>query len=557
MDMQGRVLGLLTMKAQYTPNLGFAMPVGALKKLIEKPNPVPMDRWLTIGALDSAEWTPLLGANWRQRSGRITVKQPGSGFGGRSLCLSSAELPELPYEIAVTVRLDDEAGAAGLLFHSDGGDRHYGFYPTGARMRLTRFDGPDVLNWTILTTKFTPHYRPGEWNTLKVRFEAERFLCYVNDELVVESADRGLTAGKVGLAKFRNTEAEYKNFRIAKEIPKTKVAPQIVARIEKVVGDVNLEGPPAKATVEALLPEGSTSLSVLRARAKKLEQQAAQLRKLALEVHQRATIVQLVKSLDLAEEKVDLLHAALLVAKLDNDELDPAPYQAEVDRMARAINQSIPPEADEAKRLEALNKFLFADRGFHGSRTDYYNKSNSYLNEVIDDREGLPISLSVLYIELARRIGLHVVGVGLPGHFIVRHEPKQGDQQLVDPYDRGKLLSREDAGAILQTFRETPLADEHLKTATAREIIVRILSNLMELARQNEDAEEMLRYVEAVTELTPEEAQTRWIRAVLRFQTKRRDGAIEDCDWLLEHRPAGMNLERVEELRRILDLPRE
>ena len=123
------------------------------------------------------------------------------------------------------MRLDDEAGAAGLVFHADGGDKHYGFYPTGGQLRLTRFDGPDVFSWKILKDQRSPHYRPGEWNTLKVRVEKERILCYVNDQLVIESADTGLPAGKVGLAKFRDTRAEFKHFQLARQIPLAALPP--------------------------------------------------------------------------------------------------------------------------------------------------------------------------------------------------------------------------------------------------------------------------------------------------------------------------------------------
>ena len=116
LDRQGRVLGLLTLKSARTDNLGFAMPVNELKKLIEKPNPVPMSRWLTIGVLNPRVWKPLMGAQWSQRAGVVNVEQPGDGFGGRALCLWMAEKPGAPFEAEVTVRLDDEAGAAGLIF---------------------------------------------------------------------------------------------------------------------------------------------------------------------------------------------------------------------------------------------------------------------------------------------------------------------------------------------------------------------------------------------------------------------------------------------------------
>ena len=149
LDRQGKVHGILTMKSLITPFLGFAVGVDQLQPLIDRPNPISIDRWLTIGTLDAKEWTTLGGARWRQRAGRIAVEGVGTGFGGRSLCLAGAAPPPLPYDLAVWVKLDDEAGAAGLVFGADGGDRHYGFYPTAGKLRLTRFDGPDVLSWKI------------------------------------------------------------------------------------------------------------------------------------------------------------------------------------------------------------------------------------------------------------------------------------------------------------------------------------------------------------------------------------------------------------------------
>src|SRR5262249_51447336 len=151
-----------------------AVAVSDLKTLTGKPNPVPLERWLTIGAIDRGQWEPLFGARWQQRAGRILVDGPGSGFGGRSLLLAQGEPPPLPYELAVTVKLDDEAGAAGLVFHSDGGQRHYGFYPSNGRLRLSRFEGPDVFSWHVLAEKPSEHYRPGEWNCIKVRIETDR-----------------------------------------------------------------------------------------------------------------------------------------------------------------------------------------------------------------------------------------------------------------------------------------------------------------------------------------------------------------------------------------------
>ena len=113
------------------------------------------------------------------------------------------------------VKLDDEEGAAGLVFAADGGDRHYGFYPTAGKLRLTRFDGPDVLSWKILEEADSPDYLPGAWNHLRVRRTADGFACFLNDAKVFESTDKGLGEGKVGLAKFRDTYFVANNMVVA------------------------------------------------------------------------------------------------------------------------------------------------------------------------------------------------------------------------------------------------------------------------------------------------------------------------------------------------------
>ena len=108
------------------------------------------------------------------------------------------------------------------------------------------------------------------------------------------------------------------------------------------------------------------------------------------------------------DEDIDLIRAGLIIAKLDNRDIDIEAYLGEVERMARAISKPLDKKATREEKLKRLGAFLFEEAGFHGSRGDYYNKSNSYLNEVLDDREGIPITLSVIYLELADRIGINV-----------------------------------------------------------------------------------------------------------------------------------------------------
>src|SRR5690606_35887830 len=236
-----------------------------------------------------------------------------------------------------------------------------------------------------------------------------------------------------------------------------------------------------------------------------------------------------------------------------NDELDVEAYEKQVDRMAREIAATFPADADETAKIDVLNKALFEERGSHGSHGDYDNRSNSYLNEVLDDREGLPITLSVLYIELARRLDLNVVGIGLPGHFVVQHRPEKGEPQLIDVFEGGVKMSREDAERKVLGTSGRPLREEHLTPVSKRQIITRMLHNLMGLAQESEDIPGMLRYVETIVAVNPEAAQERWFRAVLRFQTGEHHGAADDVDWLLERNPEGIDLGRVREFSRLLN----
>ena len=553
LDLQGRVRGIITMKSLVTNNLGFAVMVNALKPLLEKPNPVSMDRWLTIGTLDAKEWTPLFGARWRQRSGKILVDGLGRGFGGRSLCLSETPVPEVPYEIQAQVKLGDESGAAGLVFHSDGGDQHYGYYPSAGKLRFSRFDGPDVFAWNVMQEKPSPAYRKGEWNLLKVRVEKDRMICFVNDERVFESSDTRLTGGKVGLAKFRETSAEFKAFQVGKDLPRITPDPAEADVIRKLVADIAPTGGLAPKIVQELVPKGDTAISVIRQQARRLELQALQLKRLADVVHEQRGRSELVQLMQRKEDEIDLFRAVLLIAWMDNGDLDMNSSQQQLDRMARQLMELVPKDATPEIKRQTLNKFLFEDNGFHGSRGDYYNKSNSYINEVLDDREGLPITLAVLYLELGRRIGLDVVGIGLPSHFVVEQIPPTQPRQFIDVFEQGKILTRGDAEELVKKNTDRPLQESELEPVTKKKIVSRIVQNLLGLARDAEDAPAMLRYIETLVELDPTSAQQRWLRAVFRFELGMLEDAIVDTGWLLQTNPEGVDLGRVKELQQLIE----
>jgi regulator of sirC expression with transglutaminase-like and TPR domain len=552
LDFEGKVIGIVTLKSLVTANLGFAVPVNALKHLADRPNPIALEQWLTIGALDKSEWKTVYGARWRQRAGRIHADGAGTGFGGRTLCLSQRKPPDFAYEVTVTVKLDDEAGAAGLIFGGDSGDKHYGFYPTGGKLRLTRFDGPDVFSWKILHDQKSPAYRPGDWNNIKVRIEKDKFTCSVNEVQITQLQNPDYYGTTLGLAKFRDTIAEFKRFQAAPKVATGAIGPEVRAAFEKSLPKIPLDKEVTAKDLAQLMKAPDDSATLLRDKARALEKQAEQLRKLAQTVHHERCLAELARLFQLPDAKIDLAAAALLVARFDNEELDSDAYRQEIDRLSRLVAARLPANVKPQSAIETLNKFLFAERGFHGSHADYYSKSNSYLNEVIDDREGLPITLSVLYIEIARRLKLNVVGIPLPGHFVVCHEPPGGPAQIIDVFD-GKLMSRAEAEKKVKDITGQAAKESDFEPVTKKAIIVRMLHNLINVARSEKDGESMLRYLDAILAIDQFAHSDRWLRAVFRFQSGRHAAALADCEFLLKHAPPDVDLDDVRDLQRILE----
>ena len=573
-DRQGMVVGIVTMKSVVAENVGFALPVQLLRVLITEPNPVPMARWRTIGALDPRQWQPLFGADWRQRAGRVIVNGAGNSFGGRTLCLRQSDLPELPFDLKVLVKLGDEQGAAGLVFHSDGEHRHYGFYPSAGNLRLTRFDGPDVGSWTILHNEPHAAYKPGEWNTLLVRVHADHFECFVNHEKVVESRDDVLPAGKVGVAAFRGTEAEFRRFDAGHKLLPESSDPQTRENLQQITNAVAPDAPADDEVLQQLLPLGDQASEFLVAEARLLDQKAEQLRQLARDVHESRTRRELAEALGIVQGPTaqsesadidppdpespvhagDLLRAALLIARIDNVDVDVDSYVAHVVQMVDEIRKALPEHATPAARLARLDQYLFEELGVRGSRFDeYYTRSNSYLNEVIDDREGLPITLSVLYIELARRLDLNVTGVGLPGHFVVRYQPDDAalSAELIDPFEKGRRLSAQDVEALIAASGFPSLPQFH-ESKSPRQIAERMTLNLLSLAENTRKDADVLSCLETLVLLAPDNSEYRAKRLELRARTGRLLLALEDADWFIREQPDTVDPERLRELRNTL-----
>lgn len=416
-------------------------------------------------------------------------------------------------------------------------------------MRLTRFDGPNVFTWKVLRDEPSPHYKPGEINHLKVRVEKDKFICFVNDKRVYESSDKVYQNGSIGLCRFRDTKATFTSFRVAKKLTLTQLSNEAREKLNNSIDALPKLEDFAESDIESLVASPASTSKLIAEKAKQLEQRAQELRRYADDVHRRAIAQAIAKSVKGKDEQIDLLKVCLLIAHLDDREIDVDGYQKQFVRMVNEVKKRFKKGISEADKLKQLGAYLFKEQGFHGSRFDYYHRANSYMNRVIDDREGLPITLSVLYMEFARQLGMNVEGVGLPGHFIVRFQPNKGEAQLVDVFNGGKYLSRDDVKKLVWTRAQTLLKDEHLEKSSRRAILTRVLRNLIGVA-QNEGAKErLLGYLEAYMVLEPEAVAERGLRAMTRFETGRRQAAIRDLDWFIEKEPAGLDLNKIQQLR--------
>jgi len=535
-DRNGEVLAMLTIKSGGA--MGFGVPANALRSLMEEIRPIPIKRWLTVGMLDDDEWVLPLGGNWRQRAGIIKASGMGDGFGGRMICLAQQPNISPPFDLEVEVRLEDESGAAGLVFGSDGEQKHYGFYPTNGSLRLTCFNGPKVFDWNIIETIPSPDYLPGTWNRLKIRFDqGGQIRCSINEQEVIEAVDFTLKKGWVGLCKFREPAAEFRNFRISARLSSGSITPEIRELAYELSQTLVLEKSISPSEVQDLTKLDSSVYQALIDRAVEMEQASERLRQSA----EKVRIARIIKELTdlLTSEKTEsegiLLRSALLVSLMDNPDFQLKQYLDRVDRMATRIAQKIPKQISKRETLDILVDELFVQLGYHGSTLDFHHRSNSYLNEVIDDREGLPITLTLLLLELGKRIDLPITGLATPGHFLALYrEPGQKlkDSVIIDAFS-GRTISREYAN----TLTHSELSDKDFMPASETEIINRILRNLLRSADWDRDSSASLRYLDALVSINPNDRYHRTLRAMTHYGLGSFVEALIDINYLIDQDP--------------------
>jgi regulator of sirC expression with transglutaminase-like and TPR domain len=256
------------------------------------------------------------------------------------------------------------------------------------------------------------------------------------------------------------------------------------------------------------------------------------------------------------EESLDLAAAALLIAREEYPDLDLVAYLDRLDAMAAIVLARVGGGATDEERLEALGKYLFEEQGFHGNTREYYDPRNSFLNDVLDRRTGIPITLSTVYMEVGRRLRLTVAGVALPGHFIVKVTTSGGDR-LLDPFHGGASLSQEDCQERLDRIfgdGKVKVQPPMLAACSRKQILARMLRNLKGIYLKCDDHARALGIVDLLLRLEPDSAEELHDRGLLYAALDCYSLAVRDLEAYVALAPGSPRAE--DALEKIIDLRR-
>ena len=266
-------------------------------------------------------------------------------------------------------------------------------------------------------------------------------------------------------------------------------------------------------------------------------------------------------SLVQSDEQFPLLEAAICLAQDEYPDLDVQQVLGDVDQLLARLKRRLPSDAPALQRLRLLNQFFFRDLSFGGNLNDYYDPDNSYISAVLKTRRGIPITLAVLWLELASGLGLQANGVAFPGHFMVKVNLPKG-QVVMDPFT-GQSLSREELSERLEPLRHrSGLADDfevpmglYLQAAAPREIIARMLRNLKEIHQSQQDWARLIAVLDRLLLVNPRswpDYRDRGLAWAAQGQPRR---ALSDLEIYLAHAFDALDrqaiLERVAEIQQL------
>lgn len=245
-------------------------------------------------------------------------------------------------------------------------------------------------------------------------------------------------------------------------------------------------------------------------------------------------------------EPFDILEAALLVAAEEYPGLDPAREMRRVDALGGEAARRVAAEANPFAKLDAIREFLFVEMRFRGNQELYDDPRNSYMNDVLDRRLGIPLTLSLLYLEVGQRAGLHVRGVALPGHFVARVD-EQGRTIFVDPFHGAAVITEEDCRDLVvrTTGRASLYRREALEGSTSLQMLNRLLLNLKRIHLARGDYERALGAVERLLLVSPSDVREVRDRGLLLAHMGRPGAAVAALEHYLERSPGAPDAESV------------
>jgi regulator of sirC expression with transglutaminase-like and TPR domain len=243
-----------------------------------------------------------------------------------------------------------------------------------------------------------------------------------------------------------------------------------------------------------------------------------------------------------SDDRLDLLTGALLIARDAHPGLDFGAQRARFDELARPLAAHRLAGMPPTLQARLLSDYLYVVCGFHGAKADYYDPRNSFVNEVLDRKTGIPITLAVVYIEVARRLGVDALGVGFPGHFLVRLGARSpgpsselNEPVIVDPFNQGRLLDTEALGRLLRQGNvRAPLSSDMLEPARTRHIVARMLMNLRGIYASRGDGPRLLLTLDRLIDLLPDLSAELLERAKLYEQLGAPGAALADYERYLE-----------------------
>lgn len=265
-----------------------------------------------------------------------------------------------------------------------------------------------------------------------------------------------------------------------------------------------------------------------------------------METYHRDRLEAMVAGLD---SDIDLAAGALLIAAEEYPQLRAAPYLRRLDLLAERVHDRLASETAPVVVLEELCRVLFEEEGFRGNAKAYHDPRNSFLNDVLDRRLGIPITLGIVTLEVGWRLDLPLTGVNFPGHFLVRYEGEVA-RLLVDPFDGGRVRWEDEGQALLDRVYGgmVQMREEFLSPAGRADILARILTNLKGIYLNVRDDDRALAAVDRILLLRPTAAVELRDRGLLLARTGRVDEAVADLERYLDYAPAAPDAGRVRSL---------